>query len=343
MRSYRDDIQKVATLPLPWEELEGCNILITGATGLLGECLVDVLMQHTDAHFHVWAAGRNEERAQCLFAKYKGCPRFHFLRCDVTQPFDIEIPFHYIVHAASPASPAFFSTRPVETMLSNLLGVHNLMDYGIHHDMRRMLFVSTGEVYGEGDGRDFTEEYSGYVNPLSARSCYPNSKRAAETLCAAYAAEYGADFVVARPCHTYGPHFTAEDNRVYAQFIRNVLKGEDIVMKSTGQQYRSWCYVADCVSGLLHILLLGKQGQAYNIADPASNITIRELAEMVASIGNKKVVIDLPDAQEQSGYNPVTRSVFSVDHLSALGWSVEGTMYEKMEHTLGELTHNHVS
>ena len=339
MSTYRDDIAHVAGLSLPWEKLYGCNVLITGATGLLGECLTDVLMSHTEGNIQVWASGRDDERAKSMFAGFSADPRFHYVHWDVMQPLPTTEDFHYVIHAASSASPRFFATQPVETILSNILGIRTLMEYGIKHNMQRLLFVSTGEVYGEGDGRYFTEEYSGYVDSLSPRSCYPAGKRTAETLCASYAEEYGADFVVARPCHIYGPHFTPHDNRVYAQFIRNVLKGEDIVMKSTGTQYRSWCYVVDCVSALLYILLRGTQGQAYNVADPASNITIRELAEMVAELGHRKVIMDLANTQEQAGFNPVKRSVFSVDRLSALGWHVEGTMHDKMARTLAELTY----
>ena len=341
MMTYRDDILEVGRQPLPWEQLSGCNLLVTGATGLLGECLVDVLMSRQDKDYQVWASGRDEERARKIFARFMGRDtHFHFLPWDVTQPLALDVPFHYIIHAASPAAPHSFSTQPVETMLSNILGVHNLMAYGIHHGMKRMLYVSSGEVYGEGDGRDFTEEYSGYVNPLQARSCYPNSKRAAETLCAAYGQEYGAEYVIARPCHTYGPHFTAHDNRVYAQFIRNVLRGEDIVMKSTGQQYRSWCYVPDTVAGLLFILLKGTAGEAYNIADPTSDITIRQLADMVAAIGGREVIIQSPDIQEQAGYNPVQRSSFCTDRLCQLGWHPQGTMREKMLRTIETLMKN---
>ena len=202
--------------------------------------------------------------------------------------------------------------------------------------MKRMLFVSTGEVYGEGDGRDFTEEYSGYVDCIKPRSCYPSSKRAAETLCASYVVEYGADVVIARPCHTYGPHFTEQDNRVYAQFIRNVINNEDIVMKSTGEQFRSWCYVVDCVSALLHILLKGECGQAYNIADSNSNISIRKLAETIAKIGGKKVVIDVPSEAEGKGYNVVTKSVFSTEKLEKLGWHIAGKFDNKILSTIFE-------
>ena len=289
---------------------------------------------------HVYAAGRNEERASRLFREYLDSSRFHLLTYDVTQPLKSEVSFHYVIHAASHASPSFFAKNPVEVMKSNLVGTANLLDYGITHGLRRFLYVSTGEIYGEGDGRVFAEDYSGYVNTMSARSCYPSSKRAAETLCVAYGAEYGVDVVVARPSHTYGPHFTESDNRVYAQFIRNVLEGKDIVMKSNGAQYRSWCYVVDCVKGLLYVLLKGKNGEAYNVADALSNISIHQLAEMVADIAGKKVVMELPSDAEQQGYNVVTKSVFSTEKLESLGWSVRGTMKEKMNTTIQECNKN---
>jgi nucleoside-diphosphate-sugar epimerase len=211
------------------------------------------------------------------------------------------------------------------------------MDYGIKHGMKRFLYVSSGEIYGEGDGRVLQEEYSGYVDCMKPRSCYPSSKRTAETLCVSYAYEYGADVVIARPCHVYGPHFTESDNRVYAQFIRNILRGEDIVMKSTGEQFRSWCYSVDCVTALLYVLLKGTSGEAYNIADPTSVLTIRQLAEMVAGIGNRQVVMEIPTETEKASYNPVTKSVFSVNKLNGLGWEVSGSMEEKMRKTINRL------
>lgn len=334
--AYRDDMREVASLLLPWEKLKGCNILVTGATGLIGSCLVNVLMMHPERNFQVYAAGRNEARARILFADYMNDAAFHFVTYDVMQPVRSEVAFHYIIHAASNASPNFFVQQPVEVMKANLLGVCHLMDYGLTHDLHRFLYVSTGEVYGEGDGRVFTEEYSGYVNTMSPRSCYPSSKRAAETLCVAYAEEYGVDAVVARLSHVYGPGFTENDNRVYAQFIRNVLQGEDIVMKSTGEQFRSWCYVVDAVKGLLYVLLKGQSGSAYNVADASSNISIRQLAEMVAEIESRRVVMNVPADSEHKGYNPVTKSVFSTKKLEELGWKVMGTMREKMESTIRE-------
>ena len=338
--SYKDDIQKAATTNLPWHKLQGCNILVTGATGLIGSCLVEVLMSHPGKDYTVYASGRNEQRARERFEKFIIDKTLPCLKHDVTNPLEGNVCFDYIVHAASNASPNFFTSKPVEIIMSNINGVSNLINYGLRHGMRRLLFVSTGEVYGEGDGRVFTEDYSGYVNPLSPRSCYPQSKRAAEALCMAYAQEYGADTVIARPSHTYGPYFTESDNRVYAQFIRNVLQGDDIIMKSTGEQFRSWCYVVDCVTALLHILLKGKTQQAYNIADNSSNISIRELAEIIAKEAGKKVTLQLPDDQEKTGYNPVTRSVFSTEKTEALGWNIDGDMRSKLASTINAIRNN---
>lgn len=339
--TYKEELLKVAALNIPWEKLQGCNILITGATGLIGSCLIEVLMLQSNIKYNVYASGRNEDRARKNFAQYVNDSRFHFLKHDVTLPLESDIEFQYIIHAASNASPNFFTSNPVEVMLSNIDGVKNLMNYGIKHGLKRFIFVSTGEVYGEGNIQKFTEDYSGYVDCTKLRSCYPTSKRAAENLCIAYSVEYGIETVIARPSHTYGPYFTESDNRVYAQFIRNVLKGQNIVMKSTGSQFRSWCYVVDCVSALLHIILKGENQQAYNIADDSSNISIKDLAEMIANISGKKVIIELASDTEKAGYNVVTKSIFSTEKLRELGWTIQGTMKSKMETTINELMYLH--
>ena len=335
--SYKEDISRIFEQDLPWEKLSEAKILVTGATGLIGGCLVETLMMNSKRNYQVFASGRNEEGAKARFKDFANDNSFHFIRYDVMKPLESDIEFDYIIHAASNANPKYYATQPVEVMKANIDGVSNLIEYGIKHGMKRFLYVSSGEVYGEGDGRVFSEDYSGYVDCATPRACYPSSKRAAETLCVAYAAEYGVDVVMARPCHVYGPHFTASDSRVYAQFIRNVLKGEDIVMKSTGEQFRSWCYVVDCVSALLYILLKGENGQAYNIADDGSNISIKELAEITANIAGRKVVIDLPDTDEKKGFNVVTKSVFSTKKLESLGWQVRNHIKKGLEHTIREL------
>lgn len=335
--SYKNDILQVFNEDLPWDKLSGSNILVTGATGLIGSTLIDLLMSNPRHDYAVYASGRNVIRAKKRFEQYFSSDFFHFVTYDVMSPIESDIHFDYIIHAASNASPGSFSSNPVEVMKANILGVSNLIEYGIRHGMRRFLYVSSGEVYGEGDGRIFAEEYSGYVDSMNPRSCYPSSKRASETLCVSYYNEYAADVVIVRPCHIFGPNFTDVDNRVYAQFIRNVLNGEDIVMKSSGEQFRSWCYVVDCVSAILYVLLKGVSGQAYNIADPTSVCTIRQLAEMLANIGNTRVVMKVPSETEKKGYNLVSKSVFSIEKLEKLGWKVSGNMADKMRNTVKQL------
>lgn len=323
---YQQDLAKAVKL-LP-SSLTG-NILITGATGLIGGCLTDMLIQHSTCE--VYALGRNRQRAEQRFQQYWNHPRFHFLEHDICAPLSCAIDFQYIIHAASNASPNFFQQKPVEVMRANLEGLSHLADYGIKHHMQRMVYVSSGEIYGEGNGEVFTEDSSGYINILSPRACYPSSKRAAETLCASYHQEYQSQIVIARPCHTYGPYFTESDNRVYAQFIRNVLHDEDIVMKSAGTQYRSWIYVVDCATAILSILLKGESGEAYNIANGESNITIRELAEKTAAIGGRQVVMNL---SEGGNTTPITKAIFSTQKLEALGWLPLFTIDEGLRHTI---------
>lgn len=332
---YLQDVRSLFEAGLDLSPLKGCHILITGATGLIGSCLVDVLLNNPHRDYQVYALGRNEERARQRFSCYWEEQDFHFIRHDICKPLATDIPFDYIIHAASNASPNFFKDKPVEVIKSNIMGVESLMDYGLTHDMKRMLFVSSGEIYGEGDGRQFVETDSGYVDCATPRACYPSSKRAAETLCVAYAAEYGADVVIARPCHTYGPYFTESDNRVYAQFIRNLLEGKDIVLKSRGEQHRSWLYVVDAAFALLTILLKGSKGEAYNVADELSNVSIRQLAELLATAENKKVIFDIDEANGNT--TPITQATFSTKKLAQLGWQPQTTIAKGLAHTLATL------
>lgn len=332
--TYKDDIKKAAQAKLEWEKLSGKNILVTGATGLIGSCIVEILMSRENIDYHVYASGRNESRVNKLFAEYQKSPFFHFVKHDVVEPLDSDVDFHYIIAAASGANPVLYSTDPVGVMKANFDGVDHLFAYGVKHHLEKFIYISSGDVYGEGDGRVFTEDYSGYVDPLNLRSCYTSAKRATETLCISYACQYGIEVCIARPCHTYGPNFTESDTRVYAQFIRNILNGEDIVMKSKGEQVRSWCYVVDCALGILYVLFNGQNKEAYNISDNNSVISIREMAETIAKIGGKKVVINAPSEIEKRGFNVVKKEVLDSSKLQKLGWTSLSDIEEGFAHTI---------
>lgn len=346
---YIEDIRSLFKRGLDLSKLSGKTILVVGATGLIGSCVVDILMLNPNRDYKVIASGRNKERAQQKFATYWQDTNFFFLEMNVNQSvirnldgqiFDdvYEEMMHvdYIINAASNASPNFFRQQPVEVMLANIEGVKHLLEFGLEHGMQRMVYVSSGEIYGEGDGSEFTEKSSGYVDCASVRACYPSSKRAAETLCMAYGAEYDADVVIARLSHTYGPGFTASDNRVYAQFIRNVLQDEDIVLKSKGEAFRSWLYVVDAAHAILRLLLDGERGNAYNVAHAESNITIHQLAELIAEKAHRKVVFDIPEDAQKGNTTPITKAVFNTDKIQALGWKPYFDVEVGIEHTLQE-------
>ena len=331
MNPYEKDIHEAACSSLPWNQMDGCNILIAGASGLIGSCLVDLLMEVLLSHsvrFHVYAMGRDEKKALRRFSKHSQNPFLHFLKQDITVPLDGDISFHFILHTASNASPQLYRNSPVEVVKANIGGVSNLLDYGLSNGMKRFLYISSGEVYGDNPADSLDETRYGYVDILNPRSCYPSSKRAAETLAVCYAKEYGADVVIARPCHTFGPYFQDSDQRAYAQFIRNAVAGNSIVLKSDGAQYRSWCYVVDCASAIFHILLKGERGTAYNIADKKCESSLRDLAAVIADLGHCLWTTGAPDVT--SGQ----RIVFDTRRLESLGWTTSGSLRDKLSHTL---------
>lgn len=331
MSPYQNDLRNV-TLPT-LAPLRNSNILITGATGLVGSTLVDLLLLYADRYdYTIYAGCRTKDKFENRFGAESH--RLVFFEIDVTRPIHVSKTFDYIVHAASGASPLDFQKDPVGVMKANLLGTVNLLDYGVENRTRRFLYLSSGEVYGKGCSDRWTETDSGYVDSMSPRSCYPSSKRAAETLCTSYTKEYGIETVVARLCHTYGPYFTEKDNRVYAQFIRNVLHGEDIVLKSAGEQFRSWLYVVDCAAALLYILTKGKSGEAYNVADDNSNVTIRQLAEIIAEMTGKRVVLDFTPTQGIQKNELIVRAVFDTVKIESLGWASSYSLKQGIRNTI---------
>ena len=246
------------------------------------------------------------------------------------------------MHLASTTHPRAYATEPVATITSNIIGLKNLLDYACSNDASRhgdgidFVFASSVEVYGQnrGDVERFDERYCGYIDANTLRAGYPEAKRLGESLCQAYREQYGVRPVIPRIARTYGPTLHADDSKALSQFIHRGLAGEDIILKSEGTQRYSYAYVGDTVTGLLYCMMQGKAGEAYNIADSASDCRLRDLAALVAEYCGVEVRFELPDEVESKGYSKATLALMDGGKLAGLGWKVKYPIRQGIERTL---------
>jgi len=282
--------------------------------------------------------GRNAEKAKSKFEAYWGNPLFQFVEHDINQPLNRANmgDVGYVLHLASNTHPLAYSTDPIGTITTNILGLMYLLDFAVDHHAVRFAFASSNEIYGEnrGDVELFDENYCGYINSNTMRAGYPESKRCGEAMCQAYKKQKGLDVVIPRFTRSYGPTMLSTDTKAISQFIKKGVAGEDIVLKSAGTQYYSYTYMADAISGLLYILLLGQNGEAYNIADESSDIMLKDLAGLIAAYRGKKVVFELPDEVEKAGYSTATKARLDGSKLHGLGWEPAYNIETGIQRTL---------
>lgn len=343
---YQKELDKVEIPAEILEQLYGKTILVTGGTGMVCSFLIDYVMKKNEVLSEEQKIGlvllvRNIEVAKVRFTNHMSHKEFHLIACDVTALSDEldDIEFHYVIAGAGNADPKSFSEKPVDTILSNFYGIKNILDIVKKRSCVKVVYISSGEVYGNAgiEVEAFKEEDAYYINSMDVRACYPNGKRIAETLCCSYGKQYGIHFSVARLCYVYGPTIKETDSRAVAQFLRLAAQKKDIVLKSRGEQVRSYCYVADVTGALLYIAVKGQEGVAYNIADNQSNVSISDFAHMVANAANVNCIYEIATEQEKSGYSKVERAVQNPAKLNALGWCAKMEIEEGIQHTIETL------
>ncbi len=303
------------------ESLHGKHIVITGATGLLGSCMVRCLLDlnnRCSLNLRITCVVRNADKAFEMFGNSVHIIKYDFLSDDtLSLPQDAD----YAIHFASPTASKYFVDCPVETMTAGILGTQKLLSAALKANCA-VVYISSLEVYGAifDDSKPITEDVMGYVNPMLPRSSYPMAKRAAECLCKSYNSEHGLPVYVARLAQTFGAGVLRTDNRVFAQFARSVVNNEDIVLHTTGELSRCYCYTTDAIEGVLYIMLKGTPGEAYNVANESTYISIADMARFVCDKFNHNIkpVIHL---QEGLGYSPVTKLRLDCEKLQALGWT----------------------
>ncbi|MBP5666852.1 MAG: NAD-dependent epimerase/dehydratase family protein [Salinivirgaceae bacterium] len=305
------------------DKLKGKKILITGATGMLGVCMIDALMKYNtiqNANVGIYAVGRSREKASARLGEYYTNPLFHFIEQDVREKLPEDLSFDFIIPAASNTHPMAYSQFPIETIEINYFGVKHALDKAVKCGAT-VLCVSSVEIYGNARGSDFfTENYTGDLNLSTARSCYTESKRVCESMCQSYISEKNINAKIVRLSRIFGPTMLESDTKASSQFIKKALNGEDIVLKSKGEQLFSYTYVADAVSAMLHVMLNGENGMAYNVSNRNCNVKLKDFAAECARFAGKNVVFELPSETEQKGYSVAMYAVLDNSRLENANW-----------------------
>jgi nucleoside-diphosphate-sugar epimerase len=322
------DLQKMYDSELvDWRKLNNKSVLITGAYGMLASYMVYMLIflneRNPEANIKILAVGRSESKFKARFGSYVDRAYFNMILADISDCSAIYPQADYIVHSASFASPHYYGECPVDVMLPNILGTQLLLKKAADEGIKGFLFVS-GSVYGQINKPVFYENDFGGIDCMNIRSCYDESKRAGETLCACYHYQYGVPIKVVRPSHTYGPTLDLRDTRSFSSFVSDAVAGKDIVLKSDGRSKRTYLYISDAIVAYFKILLDAPPGEAYNVGNEETLISMRELAEIVANLSVRrgtKVIFEKRDMTDTYIESPhVDQPTPSTEKLRNLGW-----------------------
>lgn len=319
-----------------WDEFRNSTVLVTGSTGLIGSNLVNALAYNNEEKslgIKLVLPVRNMDLARKRF----GWTGAEFLPYSLDGLFDRKEKVDYIVHLAGPTSSQCFVNKPVETMKGILEGYTRLLDWAVSHPVKKFVGASTMEVYGfPKKGERVTENSIGTFNPLVVRNSYPIAKLACEALCYNYFCQYDVPAMVLRFTQTMGPGVDYNDRRVFAQFMRCVIEGKDIVLDTEGLTERSYLYTADAVSAIILAMLNATPGKAYSVANPETYCSIREMANTVArevADGNIAVKVNRKENSKEKGYADTLYMDLDVSAMEELGWypvTDISTMFRRM-------------
>ena len=327
--TYKFDLER-AIENIDLSELNGKAIFITGGLGLIASSIVDVLLVYGGIG-KIYVGARNAEQFKRRFGNYE---KVEFVQYDALAKMKLNFNPDYIIHGAGLASPELYVSMPVETVLSNFNGIHELLEYARNNKVRKLLYISSSEVYGKkSTDEPFIEGNYGEIDIDNIRSSYAVAKRASEMLCKAYFSEYGINIAIVRPVHIYGPSAKKSDKRISSDFAFKAAMGERLEMKSSGLQKRSYCYSIDCALQILKVLLKGQGGQAYNIGSDEVT-TIREMTEIYAKAGNVEAIISNPTEEEKKAFNPMNNSTLDNSKIKGLGYRQVFSVEEGLTHTV---------
>jgi nucleoside-diphosphate-sugar epimerase len=340
-KCVREDLEYIINADcIDWEQFRHKRFFITGATGLIGYTVICALVYANiklGLDITIYALVRNLQRAEEKFKEIRKEEQsnLHLVAGAVEDRIELKSDIDFIVHGACPTTSRFFVEQPVETNKTSVEGTIHILDMAVEKKVKRVVYLSSMEAYGKVRSEQaLKEEMLGYINPLTVRNCYPESKRMAEALCAAYASEYGLSVVSLRLAQTFGPGVAYNDNRVFAMMARCVMEHKDICLNTKGTSKHAYLYSAQAVTAILCVLLRGESGQTYNVSNPDTYCSIYEMGELlVERFGEKTMRITIPEEEDQTQYPDASFWNLDITAISELGWKPDGNlirMYERL-------------
>ena len=339
----KDDLKNIISEKLSWVKFKNKNILITGANGFLASYIVKSLLSaniYYKLNLKIYCLVRNRKSRLNRLKFIKKNKNLKIIYHNLNNPLPKKLPnADFIIHSASQASPKYYKTDPVGTLLPNSIGTFNLLEYAIKCKSEKFLFFSSGEVYGVplDVNKKIREDGYGYLDPVNLRSCYPESKRIGETMCVAYAKQFNLNINIVRPFHTYGPGLSLNDGRVFADFVADVVHKRKIIIKGSGLEKRCFCYLSDATIGFLKILLNGVNGEVYNLANPSCEISIKNLAKLISKLfPDLKIKIQFKKTGIKKSYlkSPVTKILPSIKKIKQIGWFPKTSLEKGFKKTI---------
>lgn len=332
------------TIMFDVNEFCGKKVLITGASGLIGKAIAEYLLNNATG-VKIVALARNEAKIRAAF-NMADLKRVEFLICDINDLKPNDMGVDYVIHAACQTASKAFVENPVETIKGVVGGTVNVLEFARANNVKGFVYLSTMETYGTPFSSDkIYENSSAFLDQTSVRASYPESKRLAECLCAAYGSEYGVPTKIVRLTQTFGEGVSYDDRRVFAEFARCVIERKNIVLKTKGETERNYLYVGDAVLAILTVLLRGEIGQAYNAANEETYCSIFDMAQMVVARfgdGKIKVVFDEESNVEKSGYAPTLKMNLCCDKLKKLGWSATVGLEEMFSRLISSMKQSRI-
>lgn len=323
-----------------WDTFADQTVCITGAAGFLPAYMVETLLylnETRDLGIRVLALARNRTSLEQRFAHHAERTDLICIEQDISRPFSLNQKLDYVIHAASQASPKYYSTDPVGTLSANTLGTATLLELARNSNSKGFLYFSSSEVYGQASHIPTTEQDYGPVDPTNVRSCYAESKRMGENMCVSWLHQYNVPTKIVRPFHTYGPRMRLDDGRVYADFVACILRNEPIALKSDGLATRAFCYAADAIAGFWQVLLAGENGVAYNIGNPDAEISMRALGQLLVNMyPEKRLSVSCVERKANDAYlaSTVSRGCPDITRAKTLGWHPRTSLSDGFRRTI---------